>query len=54
MPNATPSPRRVRNITTGRMERGGAALFLSVAAMMIKTNIAVPKNSEKKHDTFVR
>jgi hypothetical protein len=53
IPNATPRPSSVRNATIGRIESGGAALFLSVAAMIIKTRIAAPRNSEKKHDTFV-
>ena len=49
MPRAAPSPRRVRKRTSGNNPIGGAALFLSVAAMIMNAKTAAPRNSEKKH-----
>ena len=53
IPNAIPRPSKVRKMTNGRTASGGAALFLSVAAMIMKARMAVPRNSEKKLDTCV-
>ena len=46
MPKATPSASRMMNIATGRRLGSGAALCLSVVAVIIKARIAVPTNSE--------
>ena len=53
IPNPRESPSKVRNITKGRRPDGGAAFFLSVAAIIIKARMAVPRNSEKKDDAAV-
>jgi hypothetical protein len=46
MPKATPRASTMINIAMGRRLRSGAALCLSVVAMIINARIAVPINSE--------
>ena len=53
IPRDTPRPRRTKKIVRGSNPFGGAMLWLSVAAMIIKASIAVPVNSTKKHEILV-
>ena len=54
IPRANPIPRRTRKSVRGSNPRGGAVLYLSEAATIIRARIAVPMNSAKKHVMLVK